>query len=157
MIPAFNPGQMNTQKATYTAFCFTCLQILCSCHMELATQKSTPCVNVGRSARKTVVQFVLIFFLAFAVPVLAGQVKQLPGDANCDGEVNVLDAIAIINYFMGGEPDPFCFENADVNQDGVINVLDAIGALNIFLDPPQPPPNPPLPPGHGHDDDQPAG
>lgn len=59
----------------------------------------------------------------------------LPGDANCDGVVNVLDIIAIVNYFVGLEPDPFCFDNADVNGDGVINILDVIGTVGLFAAP----------------------
>lgn len=58
--------------------------------------------------------------------------ELIPGDANCDGVVNVLDIITIANYFIGLDPDPFCFENADVNGDGVINVLDLIGVAEIF-------------------------
>jgi hypothetical protein len=58
--------------------------------------------------------------------------EQIPGDANCDGVVNVLDIIAIVNYYTGTEPDPFCFENADVNGDGVINILDVIGTVGLF-------------------------
>ncbi len=61
-------------------------------------------------------------------------VDILPGDANCDGVVNVLDVIAIVNYFIGLDPDPFCFENADVNGDGIINILDVISTVSIFLD-----------------------
>ncbi|MDR4988252.1 MAG: C25 family cysteine peptidase [Bacteroidales bacterium] len=56
----------------------------------------------------------------------------LPGDANCDGDVNVLDVIQIVNYFLGLNPQPFCYNNADVNQDGQIDVLDVIGTVNIF-------------------------
>lgn len=55
-----------------------------------------------------------------------------PGDANGDGIVNVLDVITITAYFVGHDPEPFCFENADVNQDGLINVLDVIGTVDIF-------------------------
>ncbi len=58
---------------------------------------------------------------------------SLPGDANIDGVVDVLDVITIMDYFLGNAPDPFCFENADVNQDGVIDVLDAIGTVNIYI------------------------
>ncbi len=54
------------------------------------------------------------------------------GDANGDGIVNVLDIITITAYFVGQDPEIFCFENADVNQDGVINVLDVIGTVDIF-------------------------
>ncbi len=57
----------------------------------------------------------------------------LPGDANCDGVVDVLDVIAIAEYYIDHDPDPFCFENADVNADGIINILDLVGTVNIFL------------------------
>jgi len=57
----------------------------------------------------------------------------LPGDSNCDGEVNVLDVITTANYILGNNPQPFCFENADVNGDGVINVIDVTGTINIIL------------------------
>ena len=57
----------------------------------------------------------------------------LPGDANCDGIVNILDAIAIVNFIAGYDPQPFCFENADVTEDGIINVLDVIGTVNIII------------------------
>lgn len=57
----------------------------------------------------------------------------LPGDADCNGLVNILDAITIINFIMTATPSPFCFENADVNQDGTINVLDVIGTTSIIM------------------------
>ncbi len=58
--------------------------------------------------------------------------EGLSGDANGDGMVNVLDVIALVNYYTGSEPDTFCFQNADVNADGLINVLDVIGTVNAF-------------------------
>lgn len=57
----------------------------------------------------------------------------VPGDANCDGNVNVLDAVVLINYIVGLNPQPFCFENSDLNNDGVINILDVVGTVNIIL------------------------
>lgn len=60
----------------------------------------------------------------------------LYGDANNDGIVNILDIITIINYIMGGNPDPFNFEAADVNNDGVINILDVIFDVNIVMEVP---------------------
>ncbi len=56
-----------------------------------------------------------------------------PGDANCDGTVNVIDVITIVNYILGQNPQPFCPENADVNNDGNINVIDIIGTVTIIL------------------------
>lgn len=81
--------------------------------------------------------FVLFLFKVLPIPgIQAGfsnGARLIPGDANCDGQVNVLDAIAVLNFYLGDEPDVFCFEQADVNQDGVINVLDAIVVLNIYM------------------------
>lgn len=57
----------------------------------------------------------------------------IPGDANCDGIVNVLDVITIVNYITGQNPVSFCFDNADVTGDGVINVLDIIGTISLII------------------------
>ena len=57
----------------------------------------------------------------------------LPGDANCDGVVNMLDGITIVNFVTGEDPQPFCFDNADVNEDGVVNLLDFIATVNIIM------------------------
>jgi len=57
----------------------------------------------------------------------------LPGDSNCDGEVDVMDVITTINYIIGANPQPFCFENADVNGDGAVDALDVIGTIDIIL------------------------
>lgn len=68
-----------------------------------------------------------------AFTTLEGSGPDLPGDANCDGNVDVLDIITIVNYIMGASPDPFCFENADINQDVAVDVLDIIGTVNIIM------------------------
>jgi hypothetical protein len=57
---------------------------------------------------------------------------MLPGDANCDGQVDVLDIIIMVSYFIDLDPEPFCFDNADINGDGVINILDVILCVEIF-------------------------
>ncbi len=56
-----------------------------------------------------------------------------PGDANGDGVVNVLDAIAILEFFLGEPPEAFCMINADINADNVVDALDVIGTISIFL------------------------
>jgi hypothetical protein len=55
------------------------------------------------------------------------------GDSDCDGNVNVLDAITTVNYVMGDNPQPFCFQNADTITDGIIDILDLIATVNIIL------------------------
>ncbi len=56
------------------------------------------------------------------------------GDANSDGNVNVSDAVYIINYiFIGGNP-PDPLEAGEVNCDGNVNVSDAVWIINyIFI------------------------
>ncbi len=58
----------------------------------------------------------------------------IPGDANGDGAVNVLDVVMISNYFTGSIPDQFCYNNADINNDGNIDVIDIIGTVSVFSD-----------------------
>ena len=81
--------------------------------------------------KTTVLSIFLVFFLFGGIFAQDG---ELPGDANCDGAVNVLDVITISQYFIGYELNPFCFENADVNGDGAINVLDIVLTVDIFAD-----------------------
>jgi hypothetical protein len=57
----------------------------------------------------------------------------LSGDANCDGMINALDVIDIINQFLGNNPNPFCFGNADVDGNGTINSLDVTATINIII------------------------
>ncbi|MDR4987284.1 MAG: T9SS type A sorting domain-containing protein [Bacteroidales bacterium] len=59
--------------------------------------------------------------------------ETLPGDANGDGAVNVLDVIAMANYYAGVDVNPFCYSNADVNGDDAIDVLDVIATVNLFI------------------------
>ncbi|HNS18055.1 MAG TPA: dockerin type I repeat-containing protein [Bacteroidales bacterium] len=61
-------------------------------------------------------------------------VTFLPGDANGDGIVNVLDVITVVNYIMELNPPVFFFNAADVTVDGVVNVLDIIGIVNIIME-----------------------
>ncbi len=58
---------------------------------------------------------------------------SLPGDANGDGVVDVLDVTTIIQYFSNPDLYPFCFNNADVNGDGRVDVLDVISTVNIYF------------------------
>lgn len=55
------------------------------------------------------------------------------GDANCDGVVNILDVIAVVNHIIDQDQQYFCFYNADMNQDGSIDITDAIAVVNLIL------------------------
>ncbi len=56
------------------------------------------------------------------------------GDANADGNVNVTDAVWIINYvFLGGDP-PDPMGAGDTNCDAFVNVSDAVYLINyVFI------------------------
>jgi hypothetical protein len=49
----------------------------------------------------------------------------LPGDVNCDGRVNAIDAAYVLQYSAGLISGLPCQTKADVNQDGHINSIDA--------------------------------
>jgi hypothetical protein len=49
---------------------------------------------------------------------------DVPGDANNDGTVNILDITYLINYLYLGGPAPPCMYEGDANGDCSINILD---------------------------------
>lgn len=56
------------------------------------------------------------------------------GDGNFDGQVNVLDLQAMINYmFEEYENKPYNFTASNLWKDEVINVQDAVSLVNILL------------------------
>ena len=57
----------------------------------------------------------------------------VPGDANCDGLVNVNDVITTIQYILLNIPKPFCFANADLNDELEVDVTDVVGIIQIIL------------------------
>jgi hypothetical protein len=59
--------------------------------------------------------------------------SYLIGDANSDGQVNVSDAVYIINYvFVGGNP-PSPLAAGDCNCDSAVNVSDAVWIINYVF------------------------
>ena len=59
---------------------------------------------------------------------------DLPGDANGDELVNVIDLLLIVDFILERDPQPFFFGCGDVTLDGEINVLDIIAILHFILD-----------------------
>lgn len=61
------------------------------------------------------------------------------GNANADGDVNLSDAVFILNYLFRGGAAPPCLDAADADDSGVINLTDAVYLLNyLFLGGPEP-------------------
>ena len=56
------------------------------------------------------------------------------GDVNGDGDINVLDVLAVVNHILDITPlTGDALMRADCNVDGDINVLDCIGIVNVIL------------------------
>lgn len=54
----------------------------------------------------------------------------LQGDMNGDGELNILDVVALVNIILNGsEPNPI----GDMNGDGAYNILDVVILASIIL------------------------
>lgn len=68
----------------------------------------------------------------YSIEILPPSVDR-PGDVNIDGEVNVGDAVAIINYVFKGGPAPIIPNWSDVNVDCEINVGDAVYMINFIF------------------------
>ena len=63
----------------------------------------------------------------------------IAGDANCDGAVNVGDAVYIINYVFKGGPAPIPYAAGGANGDPDVNVGDAVYLINFIFNNGPPP------------------
>ena len=53
-----------------------------------------------------------------------------PGDVNNDGEVNIADVNAVIDFILSSAGDASA---ADVNDDGEVNIADINSLIDIIL------------------------
>ncbi len=67
------------------------------------------------------------------VTLVGGGNEPLIGDVNGDGEVNIGDVTAIIDYLLGTAGDNFNVEAADVNRDGEVNIGDVTAIIDMLL------------------------
>lgn len=58
------------------------------------------------------------------------EIPDLLGDANNDGQVNLLDIVLTVNMILNmNDYDPF----ADVNGDMAITIIDIMSIINIIF------------------------
>ncbi|MBI4584677.1 MAG: hypothetical protein HY717_11740 [Planctomycetes bacterium] len=80
---------------------------------------------------------------AFAIKVVLEPLVDRPfirGDSNCDGEVNLNDAMVILYYLFLGSSSISCEDAADVDDQGSIDITDPIYIfLHFFRGGPSPP------------------
>jgi len=71
--------------------------------------------------------------VVFEAVILGGECLA-NGDANEDGNINVLDVVSLVSHILGnGTLSDSGACNADFNQDGLLNVLDVVSIVNAIL------------------------
>lgn len=55
------------------------------------------------------------------------------GDANNDGDVDIADAVCIVNHVVGIATPSFVEQAADVNGDGDVDIADAVRIINLIV------------------------
>lgn len=99
------------------------------------------------------------FFTGVTLPLLVFKEQVLfhRGDADRNGDLDLTDAIFVLEYLFLGKRVPVCMEAADADNDGSVDITDAIiTLLYLFLG--EAPPASPGPPGRecGPDPDPPG-
>ena len=100
--------------------------------LELITEETGQLVGPGKMGTFT--------FTLLTVP----PVRFLRGDCNDDGNVNLADAVCILNWLFAGEATPGCIAALNTNGDDDVNITDAVSLLS-FLFAGGPPPVDPFP------------
>ena len=57
----------------------------------------------------------------------------LRGDVDSDGNVNITDVTALIDYLLGGSADGIDFFNAECNQDDMVSIADITALIDYLL------------------------
>jgi hypothetical protein len=55
------------------------------------------------------------------------------GDVNGDGDVDIADAVCIVNYIVGKTNTNFVLAAADVNKDNAVDIADAVHIVNYVV------------------------
>lgn len=96
-------------------------------------------VNLEYTASSTF-EYEEIVFSYYWGPILKGFSKVcflnkvLMGDVNMDGNTDISDVVAIVNYILGSEPNVFNRTAADLNKDNSIDISDVVRILNLILE-----------------------
>ncbi len=67
------------------------------------------------------------------VPEVPVEPEVLPGDVNGDGEVNIKDVSALIDYLLTGDTEGVNLANADMSQDHEVSIKDVSALIDFLL------------------------
>ena len=60
-------------------------------------------------------------------------VDYVPGDANHDGLLNVMDIVKVVGKIMGNPTSDFFFAAADIDDNSKVNVMDLVNLVEIIM------------------------
>ena len=65
--------------------------------------------------------------------IVLKSIKDLDGDVNNDGVVDIVDVTALINYLLKGDADAINLGAADVDDSGHVDISDLSALINLLL------------------------
>lgn len=68
-----------------------------------------------------------------STPEVTPSTDLLCGDANGDGEVTIVDALLIAQYYVGKQLPVFRLDYVDANGDATINIVDALYVAQYYV------------------------
>ena len=80
------------------------------------------------------------YFAVDNVAITLGDAER--GDVNADGQVNIADVTALIDYLLSGDESTVDLDASDANQDGSINIADVTSLIDYLLSGAWPGPEP---------------
>ncbi len=73
----------------------------------------------------------LVFWQVNATAIL--NITRLMGDVDHSGTIDIADVVAVVNYILMRDPDPFDFNRADLDHNGDINIADLTRLVGLVL------------------------
>ena len=64
---------------------------------------------------------------------LSYTVKLLKGDVNADGQIDISDVVALVNYILTDDANNIHLELADMDDDECIDISDVVSLVNLIL------------------------
>ena len=73
------------------------------------------------------------FFKCSAIEDIPGDEDKVRGDVDGDGQVNISDVTALIDYLLSGNASSVNVTNADCDGDGLVNIADVTALIDYLL------------------------
>ena len=71
--------------------------------------------------------------VSFSISIEEAGSVVIKGDVNGDGDVDIADAVCIVNHVVGKYTPVFNAAAADVNDDGDVDIADAVRIVNLVV------------------------